>query len=102
MTLGHQHGRRLLARTQTSTQPFVVTGVKHIYLDPSCSRAMDPDIGLSCSSVQDVPMHWVASQTIQIGMVMVVTERSVTYMDIGGSPDTEHHSGLWCYQGPWM
>ena len=50
MGLKHHHSLRYLTRLQASVGPLVVTEAMDINSDPSCYRAMGPEIPLSSSS----------------------------------------------------
>lgn len=56
MTLRHQHGLRCQLRLRLSVQLLVVTGTMDINIDPSCCRAMDPDLALGSSADSYVTM----------------------------------------------
>ncbi|MEJ1286727.1 hypothetical protein NN561_017736 [Cricetulus griseus] len=81
-----QHGPPSLV----STWPSMVTGASDISTDPGCSRAIDPDMALSCSSGRDITMtlnsstghsgldassdtNWTQVSDLTLGILMVLS-----------------------------
>lgn len=62
----------------------MVTQATEINTDPSCSRAVDPDMALGGSLDIDVTMAAVAIQVTQIGMVLGAAWPSDTNTVSGG------------------